>query len=127
MEVSGMEVKKERVLIVEDNKGIRKLLALELKLHGYDVIVAGDGIEAMSQLKEGSPDILLLDLHLPHINGLEVLTRLRQDSWMPVIAISSHTEMGQKALQLGADRFIAKPFDPEKLVKAIKEILKTEG
>ncbi len=119
-----MEDKKKRVLIVEDNEGIRKLLTLELKLKGYDTIAAQDGREGISRAETGEPDILLLDLNLPIMNGLELLNKLRKFSRVPVIAISSHTEMGQEALLLGADSFIAKPFDPEKLVEKIKELLK---
>ncbi len=121
-----MEGKKERILIVEDNLGIRNLLTLKLRLHGYEVIVARDGLEAMNQYKSNSPDILLLDLNLPIVNGIEFLTQLRKYSLVPVIAISSHIEMGHKALQLGANTFIAKPFDPEELVVVIKKLLKRD-
>jgi DNA-binding response OmpR family regulator len=112
------------VLVVEDHAGILKLLTLELKLNGYEVISAHDGLEAISMMKSGTPDILLLDLHLPVINGLEVLRQVRKKSLIPVIVISAHTEMGQKALELGADSFIAKPFDPDRVVKEIQQLLK---
>ena len=119
-----MTEKQKRVLIVEDNLGILRLLTLELKLQGYDVINAQNGQEAMEQVELKSPDIMLLDLNLPIMNGLEVIRRLRGFSRMPVIVISSHTEMAQKALILGAELYIPKPFDPEYIVEKIKELLK---
>lgn len=115
-----MAEKQARILVVEDNAGIRKLLSLQLKLNGYSVIIAKDGQEALEQLKKALPDILLLDLHIPVINGLDILAKLRKDSQIPVLAISAHTEMRQQALELGADYFLAKPFDPEYLIKILK-------
>ena len=96
-----MVEKKKSVLIVEDNTGILRLLTLELKLQGYDVINAQDGREAIKQVKLKLPDILLLDMNLPVMNGLEVLEQLRSFSRVPVIVISSHTDMAQKALEIG--------------------------
>jgi len=119
-----MEEKPPRILVVEDHVGIRKLLTLELRLNGYEVITAQDGQEALNLIASDTPDIVLLDMLLPVMDGLEVLTRLRKTSYIPVIVISSQTEMAQKALKIGADLFIAKPFDPEKLLPKIKELLK---
>jgi len=119
-----MTEKKKCVLIAEDNLGILRLLTLELKLKGYKVIPAQDGQEAMKQLKLKLPDIILLDLHLPIMNGLEVLKQLRAFSCVPVIVISSHSDMTQEALELGADTYIPKPFDPEHIVIKIRELLK---
>lgn len=119
-----MEEKKKRVLIIEDNVGIRKLLTLELRIKGYDIIVAQDGQEGINKAENSAPDILLLDLNLPIMNGLDLLSKLREFSRVPVIAISSHTDMGRQALLLGANIFIAKPFDPDKVAEIIQDLLR---
>jgi DNA-binding response OmpR family regulator len=114
---------KKRILVVEDHAGVLKLIELELKSAGYDVTTAKDGLQAMEQLRLDLPDILVLDLQLPGMNGLDILKQLRAFSRIPVIAISSSTELESQALKLGADTFIAKPFDPDHFVNTVKGLL----
>lgn len=121
-----MAERKKAILLVEDNPGILKVLALKLKLEGYNVLTARDGRKAMELLKSEKPDILLLDLLLPEMDGLEVLEKLQGSSGIPVVAFSAHKDMGRKALMLGARAFIAKPFDPDSMVRKTREILAEE-
>jgi DNA-binding response OmpR family regulator len=112
------------VLVVEDDVRIQKSLGLHLQQEGYDVIIAGNGQEAMKMVELKSPDILLLDLMLPFMDGFGVLKELRAFSQVPVIAVSFDTHLKHKALELGADTFIPKPFELDKLIFVIKTYLK---
>jgi len=115
---------KRRVLIVEDHAGLSRILTLELQLNGFEVITAQNGLEALEQIINVPPDIIILDLFLPVLDGFGVLKRLQDNPRIPVIAISAYTDLAKKALESGADDFIAKPFDPEIIVDKIKVFLK---
>jgi len=108
---------------VDDEEAIRKILSIKLRVSGYNVITAADGKKALQLVKTKKPDLVLLDLVLPLLSGFQVLEKLRKRNGMSVIAFSASPETAQKALNLGADSFIAKPFDVNDLVKRIGKFL----
>jgi DNA-binding response OmpR family regulator len=101
-----------RILVVEDEKIVSEVVERYLRLDGYDVRVAGDGAQAMEMAGEWQPDLVVLDLMLPKIDGLEVCRRLRQSRDVPII------------MELGADDYIVKPFSPRELVARVKSVLR---
>jgi len=114
---------KRRVLLVDDEERIVNFLALKLKVSGFDVITANDGLHCLEMAKTAKPDIMLLDIIMPGMDGLEVLRRLRQFSDMPVIVLSAKERVSEEVMSLGATSFIAKPFNPDELVEKIRLIL----
>ena len=110
---------KSRILLVEDEQAILKILTIRLRVSGYDVITALNGEEGLKLVDSARPDIVLLDIIMPGIDGLQVLEKLRAHSDMPVIAFSARPENAQRAISLGANDFLAKPFDVDDLVKRI--------
>ena len=114
---------KKKVLLVDDERAILKVLSIKLRISGYDVVTASGGQEALDLVKSESPDIMLLDVIMPGIDGFGVLEKLRTFSELPVIVFSARPENAQKALSLGANDFIAKPLDVDDLVKRIEILL----
>lgn len=112
-----------RILVVDNDLKIIRFLRTSLALAGYDVVAATNGEEALRLQESEKPDIMLLDILMPVMDGFEVLRRLRAVSGLPVIAFSAHTSAAGEALRLGADDFLAKPFKPDELVKKIKALL----
>ncbi len=115
--------KKKRILVVDDEAAILRIIGTSLKLMGYDVITSGSGKEALQLREKENPDIMLLDVFMPGMTGLEVLEAVRQQSDMPVIIFSAHSSAREDALRLGADDFVAKPFTPEQMQKKIAAVL----
>jgi DNA-binding response OmpR family regulator len=124
VEVVDMADNKKRILIVEDDQRVLKMLKIRVELEDYEVITARDGQEGMRFVESEKPDILLLDILLPVMSGLDLLERLRTFPRIPVIAFSAQRELGEKALKLGADAFFPKPFDLDKMVSKVRELLK---
>jgi DNA-binding response OmpR family regulator len=108
------------VLLVDDEEKIVRFLALKLKLFGYDVITASDGRKALDNVQSVNPDIMVLDILMPVVDGFEVLEELRKFSRVPVIAISAKGDNADRAMELGANDFISKPFKPDELVAKIE-------
>ncbi len=115
--------KKKRVLVVDDEAAILRIIGTSLRLMGYDVISAGCGKDALKLSETEKPDIMLLDIFMPGMDGLEVLGTLRRKSEMPVIVFSAHSSSREEALKLGANDFVAKPFTPEQMEKKISAVL----
>jgi DNA-binding response OmpR family regulator len=116
------------VLIVEDEEYIRRVLEYNLKLDGFEVHQASDGPNAIELAKELRPDVVLLDWMMPEMDGLEVLSRLKQDKMtenIPVFMLTAKGMMADigRALCEGADDYITKPFDPMQLGKTINKKL----
>jgi DNA-binding response OmpR family regulator len=124
VEVVDMADNKKRILIVEDDQRVLKMLKIRVELEDYEVITARDGQEGMRFVESEKPDILLLDILLPVMSGLDLLERLSTFPRIPVIAFSAQRELGEKALKLGADAFFPKPFDLDKMVSKVRELLK---
>ena len=119
-----MIVSRKRVLLVDDEPGILKVISIKLRISGFGVITAHGGQEALNLLKTESPDIVLLDVIMPGIDGFEVLQQLRAFSKLPVIVFSARSSVAEQALSLGASDFILKPFLPEELAEKIKETIR---
>jgi len=118
-----MEEIRKRILVVDDEPGILKILRIKLKTQGYDVVITTSGTEAINLVKTEPLDIMLLDIVMSDVNGLQVLETVRAFSDIPVIAFTANPQMAETAMQMGAVGSIAKPFDAEQLVKKIKSIL----
>ena len=120
---------KKNILIVEDEPDAVELLELHLKNAGYDVTVAEDGEEALRKIHKSIPDLVILDLMIPEINGLEVCKVIRKDpatESIPVVMCTAKASEIDKVLglELGADDYITKPFSPRELVLRVKNLLK---
>ena len=111
---------KKRVLLVDDQAGILKVLRIQLKMHGFDVATASTGTEAIEMVREQEPDVILLDILLPDINGFDVLARVKEFSQVPIITFTANPSMAQKAITMGAVDSISKPFDVDRLSEKIK-------
>jgi DNA-binding response OmpR family regulator len=114
---------KKRVLVVDDERDIVNILSIKLRISDFDVVTASNGKEALGMIDAACPDIMLLDIIMPDMDGFEVLKRLRKDSQLPVIAFSARPENAHKALNLGADAFLAKPFDIDDMIRRIRNLL----
>ena len=117
----------ERILIVEDEKSIARVLELELKFEGYETGVAHTGSEGLIQFREQGWDLVLLDLMLPEIHGLDVLKRIRSsDAAIPVILLTAKNDVKDKVagLDLGANDYVTKPFEIEELLARIRACLR---
>ena len=113
---------RERILIVEDEASIQKMLRTVLSANGYEVIEALTGAEALSMVTSHCPDVILLDLGLPDMDGNDLLKSLREWTATPVIVVSARTQEMDKvaAIDLGADDYITKPFGTSELLARIR-------
>ncbi len=111
-----------KILVVDDEPGILNIVTSYLKAEGYEVYTATDGPAALKSAKAYKPDILILDLMLPGLDGLEVLSRLRRESDVYVILLTARTEETDKivGLSVGADDYVTKPFSPRELTARVK-------
>ena len=112
-----------RVLVVEDERPIRTLIGLALRRQGHEVEEASDGAEAWERLQAGPPDVLLLDLRLPRLGGIELLERLRAGGGLPcpVIVMTAYTLSASDRQVLDGVPILRKPFDPEELEALVRE------
>lgn len=112
----------ERILLVEDEEKMARMVELELIHEGYEVVKAYDGVAGLAQAESGGFDLVLLDIMLPGLNGMEVLRRLRRNSGVPVILLTARDAVVDKVsgLDTGADDYITKPFVIEELLARIR-------
>ena len=117
---------KQRILIVDDDLNIAELIALYLTKECFETRIVGDGEEAVKQFDEFKPNLVLLDLMLPGIDGYEVCRQIRKTSNVPIIMLSAKGEIFDKVLglELGADDYMMKPFDTKELVARVKAVLR---
>jgi DNA-binding response OmpR family regulator len=115
-----------RLLLVDDDAQLAAMLHEFMELHGFSVVVVGDGESALDQLAEIQPDLVILDVMLPGMNGFDVLEKLRQTHDLPVIMLTARGEEPDRILGLmrGADDYLPKPFNPLELAARVKAILK---
>jgi len=115
-----------KILIVDDEPSITNLVSAYLKPEGYEVFVAADGNAGLKAARAFKPDLIILDLMLPGIDGIELLTRLRRESDVYVIMLTARTEETDKivGLSVGADDYVTKPFSPRELVARVKAALR---
>jgi two-component system response regulator MprA len=115
-----------RVLVVEDDDAIADVLRRSLRAEGHDVRSAGDGVEALRASEEFAPDLVLLDLGLPRLDGIEVLRRIRAESDVPILILTARTatEDRVEGLDEGADDYLPKPFEREELLARTRALLR---
>ncbi len=115
-----------KVLVVDDEPNIIELAKLYLERDGYEVEAADTGQDALSKFAAASPDIIILDLMLPDMDGFEICRRVRMKSDVPILMLTARTEGTDRVvgLELGADDYLIKPFDPRELVARVKAILR---
>jgi two-component system, cell cycle response regulator DivK len=119
-----------RVLIVEDDAELRHLYAQELANAGFEIIEAANGLDAIRQTTAGRPDVVLMDLSLPVLDGWEATRRLKADAGtahIPVVALTAHDGAGelQRATRAGCDWFVPKPCPPHDLIEEVRRVLTT--
>ena len=117
---------KERILIIEDDSKISRLLEIELKFEGFDPYFAKDGKEGLNMAKYGNYDLILLDVMLPKMSGMEVCKRIREDSQVPIILVTAKDDINDKIVgfDYGADDYLTKPFSTEELVARMKALIR---
>ena len=117
---------KQRILIVDDDANIAELISLYLMKECYETLIVGDGEEALRVFPEFNPNLILLDLMLPGMDGYQVCQKLRTSSQVPIIMLSAKGEIFDKVLglELGADDYMIKPFDSKELVARVKAVLR---
>ncbi|ASW43406.1 response regulator transcription factor [Clostridium isatidis] len=119
-------MKEEVILIVDDEKEIRELIDIYLKGEGYKTLKAEDGEEALEILKKNEVDLIILDIMMPKLNGIEACLKIREEREMPIIMLSAKSQDIDKILGLntGADDYLTKPFNPLELVARVKSQLR---
>jgi len=118
-----------KILVADDDKNICELLRLYLEKEGYTVVLANDGEEALAKFGAESPDILLLDVMMPKLDGWQVCREIRKKSELPIIMVTAKGETFDKVLglELGADDYVVKPFDAKEIVARIKAVMRRTG
>jgi two-component system, OmpR family, response regulator RpaB len=118
--------RKKKILIVDDEAMIRRILSTRLTMVGYEVAVACDGAEALEVFAEEKPDLVVLDVMMPKLNGLEVCQELRKTTGVPIIMLTALGDVADRitGLQMGADDYLPKPFSPKELEERINVILR---
>src|SRR6185369_1581333 len=116
----------EKVLVVDDEASIRRILETRLKLAGYNVETAADGQEALDQFNQFQPDLVILDVMLPKMDGYEVCREIRKTSDTPIIMLTAVADVSNRiqGLEIGADDYVVKPFSPSELEARIKAVLR---
>jgi len=126
MEKDVFDQRDMTILIVDDEPRIRDFVRINLEIEHYDVIEASNGIEALDQLREHLPDLVVLDVMMPEMDGFETLKAIRDVSTVPVIMLTVRQDEQDRirGLDLGADDYIAKPFNPRELLSRIRALLR---
>ncbi len=116
----------EKILVVDDDLNICELLRLYLTKEGYNVVIANDGVSAVTMFQEESPSLVLLDIMLPKLDGWQVCREIRKFSEAPIIMLTAKGEVFDRVLglELGADDYVVKPFDTKEIVARIKAVLR---
>jgi two-component system KDP operon response regulator KdpE len=119
-------ITKYKILVVDDEKRMVRFIQLNLEQDGFQVVTAYNGEEALDQVRTQLPDLVLLDIMMPDIDGFQVLEKIREVSTVPVIMLTAKGEEDDRVrgLELGADDYITKPFSPRELVSRIKAVLR---
>ena len=120
---------KSKILVVDDDQRIVKLVQLYLEKDGYRVLVAHDGLEALRLARQRRPDLVVLDLLLPDLDGLDVCRILRAESKVPIIMLTAKTTEEDRltGLDVGADDYVTKPFSPRELMARVRAVLRRSG
>ncbi len=118
--------RKERILVVDDEASIRRILETRLSMIGYDVVTASDGEEALTIFRNEDPDLVVLDVMMPKLDGYGVCQELRKESDIPIIMLTALGDVADRitGLELGADDYVVKPFSPKELEARIRSVLR---
>ncbi|NQU31094.1 MAG: response regulator transcription factor [Anaerolineae bacterium] len=116
----------DKILIIEDEAKIARTMRLYLEQEGYQVVAIHDGALALPALRNERPDLVLLDLMLPHVDGREICRQIRHESAVPIIMLTARSDESDKliGLELGADDYITKPFSPREVVARVRAVLR---
>lgn len=119
-------MKDNLILVVDDDENIQKIVCLYLKKEGFEVETAANGRECLDKVHEHSPSLVILDIMMPVMNGIDAMRELRKTSDVPVLMLTAKGETFDKVLglELGADDYIVKPFDPKELIARVKAVLR---
>ena len=126
-DIQGEQVdSKQKILVVDDEASIRRILETRLKMAGYNVVTAEDGEEAVELFNKTNPDIVILDVMMPKLDGIKTLMKLRESRNIPVILLSAKSEDNDKifGLTAGADDYVTKPFNPSELMARVRSQLR---
>lgn len=126
MNTNDIDRKQVRILVVEDDPDIRKILSDYLRRDNFSVIAASDGRAGMQQFTLTPPNLVLVDINMPHMNGFEFIQMIRRSSQVPIIVISARLEDSDKlqGLNLGADDYVVKPFNPKEVLARVHAVLR---
>ena len=118
----------ERILVVDDEASIRRILETRLKMVGYEVITAADGEEALEAFQKHNPDLIILDVMMPKINGYKISRLLKYDNKykdIPIIMVTARSQLEDKAIgeETGVNEYITKPFELDQIVKKVEEYI----
>ena len=118
-----------KVMIVDDDSNICELLRLYLEKEGWDTVIAHDGVQALKLFSEENPDLILLDIMMPELDGWQVCREIRKKSTCPIIMLTAKGEVFDRVLglELGADDYVIKPFETKEVVARIKAVLRRTG
>ena len=121
-----MEIHKEKILVVDDEISIRRILETRLSMLGYAVVTAADGEEALLVYRKESPNLIILDIMMPKLDGYGVCQEIRKESSIPIIMLTALGDVADRitGLELGADDYVIKPFSPKELEARIRAILR---
>jgi len=124
--VGNLESRAEKILVVDDEASIRRILETRLSMIGYNVVTASDGKEALETFRLSAPDLVVLDVMMPKLDGYGVCQELRKESDIPIILLTALADVADRitGLELGADDYIIKPFSPKELEARIRSILR---
>ncbi|MEM7347889.1 MAG: response regulator transcription factor [Chloroflexota bacterium] len=116
----------ETILIVEDEASIQRVVQAYLEQEGYQLLCTGDGLEALELARQHQPNLIILDLMLPNMDGMEITARLRQESDVYILMLTARSEESDRVagLRIGADDYLTKPFSPRELVARVQAILR---
>ncbi len=124
--MSAVEGRQSRILVVDDEPMVLEVVTTYLERDGYQVVTATNGAEALAAIADAQPDLVVLDVMLPEIDGFDVLGRIRRTNDMPVILLTARTEETDRVLglELGADDYVVKPFSPRELAARVRSVLR---
>ena len=118
-----------RILVVDDDTALAEMIGIVLRTEGFEPFFSADGSDAVDAFRRTQPDLVLLDLMLPGIDGIEVCARIREESGVPIIMLTAKSDTADvvKGLESGADDYVVKPFNPKELVARIRTRLRPTG
>lgn len=126
MQAAPVSTSARTVLVVEDEESLASTLSYNLRKNGFNVVSAGDGVEGLQAARRDHPDVIVLDLMLPKMDGLEVCRRIRVDSDVPILMLTARSEELDKVvgLEMGADDYLTKPFSMRELMARVRALLR---